>query len=311
MATFCSSLNIKSAALTYLLLSSIKWLLIPTYRSTDFDVHRNWLAITRHLPISEWYFDDVSGTTVHTLDYPPLFAFFEYLLSNNYITRSLLECGWLDTRCFGLLSDDNNEPSDHCIKFQRATVILSDVVLFAGAYVATKSISMLGEKGCGRAPYFTFLIIVTNPGLILLDHVHFQYNGALLGLLLISIACMVRGASTRVIENNRVKQIDQRWELLSAACFCLLLAAKHLYLMLAPLYFCYLLRRHCFVVEVKENDAFVSFSLRRMLVLGMVTLLFLLGPFVPFMMQSNPVEQLQQIMARLFPFGRGVRSCLI
>ncbi|KAL9180745.1 hypothetical protein ACHAXT_011198 [Thalassiosira profunda] len=279
---------------TFLLLAALKWLLVPTYLSTDFDVHRNWLALTSKLPLADWYFDNVGGTTVHTLDYPPLFAFFEAALSNNHVTTSLLENGWLDERCLALLPDDDNAPSERCIRFHRATVILSDVVLFLGAYLAVHSMALVGDKRCVRAPQMTFLLIVTNPGLIMLDHIHFQYNGMLLGVLLASIAFIVRG------------QTDQRWELLGAATFASLLAMKHLYLMLAPLYFVYLLRRHCFVAKTIGNETAAFFSVGRLAVLGAVTLACFLGPFIPFLMQSDPTGQMQQIMKRLFPFGRGL-----
>eukprot|EP00984_Skeletonema_dohrnii_P021311 scaffold10619_cov172-Skeletonema_dohrnii-CCMP3373.AAC.2 len=329
MTAASTALPIKQVGLIFLILSALKYFLIPTYRSTDFDVHRNWLAITHHLPISEWYFDDVDGGTVHTLDYPPLFALFESFLSNNYITKALLRSGWLDERCLELLPDADNEPSDNCIKFHRCTVILSDVVLFIGAYLASTSIGKVLRDN-NRPRKLTFLLIVTNPGLIMLDHVHFQYNGMMLGILLCSIACTINGTN-HTMENDTTDQLGeeksetktcqshQLWELGGAATFAALLAMKHLYLTLAPLYLCYLLRHHCFIVkkeisyknynnrkEKHQGEMKFCFSWKRFAILAVVTLVCFVGPFIPFLMRSNPIGQLEQMLKRLFPFGRGL-----
>lgn len=71
----------------------------------------------------------------------------------------------------------------------------------------------------------TFALVVGNSALLLVDHVHFQYNGLLLSLLLFSLAAHVAGRP-----------------LLGGALFAVLINSKHLYLVLAPVQFVHILR---------------------------------------------------------------------
>lgn len=271
------------------IVTCFKILLMPTYRSTDFDVHRNWLALTKNLPLSEWYFDDVNGTTVHTLDYPPAFAFFEWILSNNPITSRVLPKN--DDRCLDLLPDFDNDPSDACVVFHRSTVIISDIILWIGTYTACRAMYFGKPLYCSTIP---FLLIVLNPGLLWLDHIHFQYNGMLLGMLLGSLGMIMQG--------NNVSPESWAYDfyhLGGAALFAILLNMKHLYLTLAPLYFCYLLTRYC----ISNGKRFL---VQKFLMLAAVTAFFLLLPWIPFLIEENAKEQILQILKRLFPFGRGL-----
>ena len=57
---------------------------------------------------------------------------------------------------------------------QRLSVIASDVVLLSAVWFATRK-QRSSEKHAVR------VLVAANAGLLLVDHIHFQYNGMLLG----------------------------------------------------------------------------------------------------------------------------------
>lgn len=250
----------------------LKVLLFPDYFSTDFDVHRNWLAITHNLPIMEWYYEN---TSQWTLDYPPFFAYFEWFLSQ-FVPPVVKKDGCLDIVEVGQFGWPT-------VFFQRTTVIVSEILLYAVLqyYINTTS------KARRSQSFIVATSIVVSPGFLIIDHIHFQYNGFLFAIFIASIVTARNG--------------NYLW---CAAFYSIALCFKHIFLYMAPCYFVFLLRAY---VLNFENFKFRSYKDLLFLVkwchllkLGSIVIGIFSVCFAPFMFQ------MPQVLSRLFPFSRGL-----
>jgi len=262
----------------FILVSCIKTLYIPSYKSTDFEVHRNWLAITSSLPYTKWY---TENTSEWTLDYPPYFAWFEFLLSRIafYFDPEMLKV------------DNLNYSSWQTIMFQRLSVIMTDLVLALGVKSCADHLPpILGKTADKHTGIFSrsntlVILLLSNAGLFLVDHIHFQYNGFLSGILLLSIGSLAQGNF-----------------MLASVWFSVLLNLKHIYLYIAPAYGIYMLRSYCFQSSKDGSILWKSFSLPRLISLAIAVLANVAIAFGPFIHSG----QLSQVISRLFPFKRGL-----
>ncbi|CAL5226071.1 g8885 [Coccomyxa viridis] len=205
--------------------------------------------------MSHWY---VEETSEWTLDYPPLFAWFQRLLA--------YPAALLDPATLYISKLPYKSPE--CVLFQRLSVVFTDAVLLSGLWLATR-------RRCGSQKKVTRYMVAANAGLLIVDHIHFQYNGLLLGILLWSIALIQEGR-----------------DVAAAFLFALLLNMKHLFAALAPLYSVYLLRHYC-----RGPGALYKFATVGSIVAAVFALSF--GPFAL-------MGQMPQLLQRLFPFHRGL-----
>ncbi|RGP77863.1 dolichyl pyrophosphate glc1man9 c2 alpha-1,3-glucosyltransferase [Fusarium longipes] len=251
-------------AQTALVAAAFKILLFPAYKSTDFEVHRNWLAITNSLPLENWY---VEKTSEWTLDYPPFFAYFEWILA--HVARLVDP---LMVKVYNLDYD-----SWQTVYFQRTSVIITELVLVWALQTFIDTAPLKSRRAAQTAA----LSIILSPGLLIIDHIHFQYNGFMYGILVMSLVLA-----------------REKSELLSSGLiFAALLCFKHIYLYLAPAYFVYLLRAYCLSSKSIFRIRFLN-SIK--LGLGIGTIFgAAFGPFAA-------MGQIPQLMSRLFPFSRGL-----
>ncbi|KAG8953629.1 glycosyl transferase [Tulasnella sp. 424] len=201
-------------------------------------------------------------TSEWTLDYPPFFAYFEWFMS--------LFARIVDPKITHL--NNLNYDAWSVIAFQRTTVIVTELVMAAALLRFIRG-----------SPDKTIQTIISasvflHPSFLIVDHIHFQYNGFMFGILLWSILMAKEGN-----------------KLASGFLFAVLLNFKHIYMYLAPAYFIYLLRSFCMTPQgTPLPKQFLTLA-------NTVILVFVvsLGPF-------TVLGQLPQLLSRLFPFTRGL-----
>ncbi|KAG8808295.1 glycosyl transferase [Serendipita sp. 399] len=158
------------------------------------------------------------------------------------------------------------------IAYQRCTVIISETVMaLALSWFVRKSLRPDLQRIISASLFF-------HPGFLIVDHIHFQYNGFMFGILLWSIL---------MARNNQ--------KLLSGILFAVLLNFKHIYMYIAPAYFVYLLRSYC--MDPSGSISIPSFIRLAQSVLAVFAVSF--GPFIW-------MGQIPQVLSRLFPFTRGL-----
>lgn len=106
------------------------------------------------------------------------------------------------------------------------------------------------------------LVMLCNVGLFFVDHIHFQYNGIMFGILLLSIS-----------------KICKEKYLQSALLFSILLHMKHIFVYISPAYIVYLLKFYCL-----RNGAPLISLIKLGAIVGIVTLTSF-GPFYDHLIQ--------------------------
>lgn len=129
--------------------------------------------------------------------------------------------------------------------------------------------------------HISALSILLSPGLLIIDHIHFQYNGFLYGILILSIV-WARRQSTLL------------W---SGVSFAILLCLKHIYLYLSLAWFVYLLRSYCL-----DPKSVFRLRFQNIFKLGVGVISVFGTAFGSFAYW----HQLLQLKERLFPFSRGL-----
>ncbi|UYV66252.1 ALG6 [Cordylochernes scorpioides] len=236
----------------------------------DFEAQRHWMEITYHLPVAEWYRQSPNNNLQYWgLDYPPLTAFHSLLMGA--LSHQL------SPRWVALNESRGIAITEHKL-FMRNTVVFADLLIFIPAVLLfwhrAQRPTSLRDKAVAA------VVCLLYPGLILIDHGHFQYNCISLGLCLWGIVLLREGYC--------------HW---ASLLYTLALNYKQMELYHAPPFFFYLLGR----VWLQHHNT--RSRITAVVKLGAVVLGTTAFIWLPFMVPpASPLDVVQ----RLFPLARGL-----
>ena len=226
----------------------------------DYEAQRHWQEVTVNLEVRDWYRNTSSNDLLYWgLDYPPLTAYHSYLTG--------LLAGRLNSSYVSLHTSRGEQSPPHKL-FMRLSVIAADLLVLFPAIFMFSSSSV------------TTVTLLAYPGLILIDHGHFQYNNVSLGLFLAAAAFVMK---------NR--------DVLGAILFVAALSYKQMELYHALPFFFFLLGK-C----LRQKSP--SQKLLKLIKIGLSVITAFVIIWSPFLYLGP--NSVLEVITRIFPFNRGL-----
>lgn len=240
----------------------------------DYEAQRHWMEVTISLPTTEWYFNSSNNDLLYWgLDYPPLTAYHSYI--NGLIFNKVLP------ESVQLHTSRGFESTLHQLLMRYSVLIVDLLIFFPAVYWFFRQFFKIKINN-QMSQTMAIGIMLLYPGLILIDHGHFQYNCVSLGLFVASVSS--------VFANKTI---------LTCTLFSLALNYKQMELYHALPFFFYFIGS---VYETYKKYSFII-ALRKLFVLVLSVVLTFLLLWSPYICDS---KQIFQVLHRIFPLERGV-----
>lgn len=235
----------------------------------DYEAQRHWMEITLNLPIADWYVSTKDNDLQYWgIDYPPLSAY------QSWFHGLLLLAIEPEAVALG---DSRGYETETSKILMRLTALTSDVLLmFPAAIFALKVIYPRADRS---ARLWALTLVLLHPGLVLIDHGHFQYNCISLALTAAAVGFV---------------WID-RWYV-GSFFYVLALNHKHMSLYFALAFFAHLLG------EAMRRPT-LSKKVTTLASLAAAVILTFVLAWLPFL---RPVGLALRVLQRLVPIRRGV-----